>query len=221
MKILTLISLFTLTSFFAQAENCRRTGIFVGAGDVDVQGSVTLEVQADGSINLNLSADFISDSGPDLDIYIGDAMRVDGFSIRLEALGSLTGAQTYVLPAAIGIGDYSYVTILCTKYNHFYGAALLGSNQGDCSALSIVELSAPNDISFNVNASGLNINSTKLHEDVTATIFSIDGALVSTLVINQLVEGVTTISGKFPAVGILVLSGRDITFNGKYMFNLK
>jgi hypothetical protein len=223
MKILTLISFFTLTSFFANAENCKRTGIFFGAGDadVDVEGSVTLEVKADGSIKLNLSSGFLSDDGPDLDIYIGSTMRVDGLSIRLEALGSLSGAQSYVLPASISIADYSYVTIHCTQYNHYYGAALLGSSQGDCNTLSVNDASVPSDISFKADAYGVTINSSKLFENVTATIFSVNGTMVSKTIISQLVDGVTLISGDFPTVGVLVLSGSDIAFRGKYVFNLK
>mgnify|MGYP001153523104 CR=1 FL=1 len=170
MKIFTLISLFTLTTFFANAQQCYRTGTFEGAVDVDVKGSVTLETQTDGSIKLTLSSDFKSDSGPDLDIYIGDTMRVDGFSIKVEALGSFTGTQTYTIPSSVKLTDYTYVTIHCTKYNHYYGAARLGSNLGDCSALKVNDVSAPTGFNFKINPSSITIDSEKNYEDVSLSV---------------------------------------------------
>ena len=217
MKNFILISLFTLTTFFANAENCHRTGTFVGAGDVDVKGAVTLEVQTDGSIKLTLSSDFKSDAGPDLDIYIGDAMRVDGFSVKVEALGSLIGTQTYTIPAAIKLGDYSYVTILCTKYNHYYGSALLGGNVGDCNALSVNDVSAPNGFDFKVNSSGMTIDSDKRYDNVSLLVYDFSGTLIKSELIAQISKGETLFEGGFPKVGVVVLTSNDWALRKKYI----
>ena len=217
MKILTLISLLTLTSLFSIAQNCHRTGTFVGAGDVDVKGSVTLEVQADGSINLVLSSDFISDAGPDLDIYIGQTMRVDGFSIRLQALGSLSGTQTYSLPAAIKLGDYSYITIHCTQYNHYYGAALLGVNAGNCGTVSVNDVSDAPGLNVDVNSSEISLDSDRVYNNVSVELYDFSGTLVMKTVILQVSKGNMKLVGTFPKAGIILLLGENWSLNKKYI----
>ncbi|MFT6716078.1 MAG: hypothetical protein ACJA0Q_000707 [Saprospiraceae bacterium] len=219
MKILTLITLFTLTSFFAHAENCNRTGSFIGAGDVDVKGAVTLEIQTDGSIKLILSSDFVSDSGPDLDIYIGNTMRVDAFSVRLDALGSLAGSQTYTLPWAIKLTDYSYVTIHCTQYNHYYGSALLGNNVGDCIALKINDVSAPEGVNIKVNSSGISIDSDKNYKNVTLSVYNFTGVLIKSVFFAQVNKGSTALKGSFPTSGIVVLNSDGWALRSMYILN--
>lgn len=217
MKILTLISLFTLTTFIANAENCHRTGTFVGAGDVDVKGSVTLEVQNGGFINLILSSDFVSDAGPDLDIYIGNTERIDGFSIKLEALTSLNGSQTYTLSSGINLGDYTYITIHCTQYNHHYGAALLGDNLGDCATLKVNNTSAPLGLHINVSSSGLSVVSDKYYEKVSLGLYSFAGKLLRKEVLSEINKGVTKLNGEFAIAGILVLTSDRWVLRKKYI----
>ena len=139
-----------LFSNASYAQTCSREGTFVGAGDVDVKGQVTLEEQADGSIQLILSSDFFSDPGPDLDLYLGNSMRVNSSSLRLEPLKSESGSQTYLLPSGLTINQYNYVTVHCTQYNHYYGTAQLGSISGTCQTLGTNTLEG---------SSGLEINS--------------------------------------------------------------
>lgn len=217
MKILTLISLFTLTTFFANAQNCYRTGTFVGAGDVDVKGSVTLEVQDDGSINLTLSSDFVSDAGPDLDIYLGSTDRVDGFSIRMEALGSLSGGQTYTLSSGIELVDYSYISIHCTQYNHHYGAAMLGSTLGNCSTLKVNDASAPLGLNIKMNKSGVSVVSDKVYQSVSFALYDFSGKLLRSEVLAEINKGETKLHGDFSATGIVVLTGKNWVLRRKYI----
>lgn len=219
MKILTIISLFTLASFFAKAEKCQRTGQFVGAGDVDVVGSVTLEVQEDGSVNLVLSADFVSDAGPDLDIYVGQTDRVDGLSVRLEPLGSLSGSQTYLLPPSIGLNDYSYVSIHCTRWNHYYGAAQLGASQGSCNALNVNESPESKHLKVNVSSSKVAIQSDKSYKNVAIKAYDLKGNLVMYQFVSEINIGSTAVVGVYPKTGILVVTGNEIIYSYKYSLN--
>ena len=135
----------------AYGQTCSRTGTFVGAGDVDVRGVVTLEEQSDGSIQLLFSSDFFSDPGPDLDVYLGNTDRISGSSVRLERLKSESGTQTYTLPSGISANQYLYVTVHCTQYNHYYGAAQLGAISGACQTLGTNLLDGKRTVEINVS----------------------------------------------------------------------
>jgi hypothetical protein len=219
MKNFTLLSVFTLMTIFAQAENCYRSASFIGAEDVDVTGTVTLEVQTDGSIQLKLSSDFLSESGPDLDIYLGSTDRVDGFSLRIEPLTSLTGAQTYMLPSSIKLDDYEYVTIHCTQYNHHYGAAKLASKQGDCSSLKTTNSVIPNGFNFNIKSSSVIIDSDKSYENVSLMVYDIAGVLQRSEFVEYLNKGRSQYSWAVPKSGILIVSGKELFFQHKYILN--
>lgn len=178
MKHLLYISAFLLISFNAKAQSCSRTGTFVGAGDVDVKGSVTLEEQNDGSILLKLSSDFVSDAGPDLDIYLGSSNRVNGSSIKLQALSSLTGAQTYTLPNNISVNQFEYVTIHCTQYNHYYGAAQLGAISGTCQTLGTNIIEGEKGIEINSNGTHLLISSDRQEDAAHLIVYDLSGAII-------------------------------------------
>lgn len=187
------------------AENCSRTGSFVGAGDVDVTGSVTIERQSNGDLVLTLSNDFISDSGPDLDIYLGSTDRVTEFSIKVEPLSSLTGQQSYTLSPAIGIDDYEYVSIHCTQYNHYYGAAQLQAKTGDCSGSNSVEVKQAKSIELSAVSAGLLISS---DQELSAAleVFDLTGKSLSSARNLQLTKGQNLISYPYEGSSVVVLN---------------
>lgn len=217
MKTLTLFSVLTLLTFYSNAQKCHRAGDFIGAGDVDVSGSVSLELQDDGSIQLQLSSDFKSDSGPDLDIYLGSSGRVNTFSVRVEALSSLAGSQVYTISSAINLEDYDYVTIHCTHYSHYYGSALLGAKTGDCTALKVNEAIVPSAFRFDINLSGIAVNSDKQYSDVMINVYDFSGRLSYSKLINSVEKGSSFIAAKLPLMGVVGLRTGEWFLSRKYI----
>lgn len=113
------------------AQTCTRTGSFQGT-DVSVVGTATF-IQNGSTKTIELGTDFLSDSGPDLDVYLSPDPNPVANGIKLEALTSLSGTQTYDVPVGIEINDYEYIVVHCTQYNHLYGYALLNTASGNCS----------------------------------------------------------------------------------------
>ncbi|MBL4707106.1 MAG: DM13 domain-containing protein [Flavobacteriales bacterium] len=98
-----------------------RTGNFMGRGNYNVNGSVTMSTLPNGSLKLDF-ANFSSSSGPGLYIYLSNSVS-NGISI--EALNSRTGNFTVNLPSNIAITDYNYVLIWCKPFGLTFGSALL------------------------------------------------------------------------------------------------
>lgn len=134
-----LSAVFLMASLFSKGQECVRSGAIVQT-DVMISGTASLIHRGD-SLVVKLSSDFISDSGPDLDVYLSNEPNPVATGVRLDALQSLSGEQFYDVPNQVNISDYSYIVIHCTQYNHLYGSASLGSATGECGvALSNIEL---------------------------------------------------------------------------------
>lgn len=100
------------------------SGQFTGASNHVTTGGVTITKNADGTATVTLGADFSLDGAPDP--YVG--FGKDGkFSkdANLGVLQSLTGEQSYVVPASINLDDYNEVYIWCLKFAVPLGVAAL------------------------------------------------------------------------------------------------
>lgn len=91
-------------------------GIFKGSSH-PTSGGVTIENNI-----LKLHADFKSDPGPDLYIYLAQELNGNGF-IDLGLMQSTTGAQTYNIPAGVDYTKNKYVLVWCKQYSVLFGYA--------------------------------------------------------------------------------------------------
>jgi len=214
MKTLILSLSLLLSSLALDAQKCNRTGSFIGAGDVDVKGSVTLEVQGDGSLVIILAADFVSDQGPDLGVYLGNADRVNGTSVMIKALTSFTGEQMYLVPANIKLADYNYVTIWCTQYSHYYGAALLGEDNGSCSALSSADVPVPAGVELSFTTNEILLHATENLNNVSLSVYSFDGKILYSESIPSF-KGTYSVNRTFNTSSIVVFRGEDWVLSEK------
>jgi hypothetical protein len=233
MKNVTLIFFFSFSSLFVNAENCLRSGSFAGAGDVDVKGHVTLETLPSGDLQLKLSSDFVSDAGPDLDLYIGQTDRVNNSSIKIAALAAVTGEQTYLLPTGTALNDYDYISVHCTRYNHFFGAAFLGDQSGNCALLTAVEERIPpqlnkgidnriqQHININTGPSEVIITAAEDYFDVDMKILDLMGRLIYQQSIDHLVKGTLKVPVHQIPIAIVSLKGQGWRLNKKVFFNHK
>ncbi|MGH3726806.1 MAG: DM13 domain-containing protein [Mycobacterium sp.] len=103
-----------------QAMSAQRTGMFSGLNDKKVSGKVTV---AGGQVSL---ADFSSDKGPDLHIYLAKGSDEQAVSTGKE-LGTVAfdkGSQTFEVSEA-DAAMYDTVVINCDKAKEIFGAARL------------------------------------------------------------------------------------------------
>ena len=79
--------------------------------------------KASGERVLRFESDFVSDPGPDLDIYLSAATSADGDNdafltdfVNLGDLISTTGAQEYVIPDGLDLAAYDTVSVRCVAF---------------------------------------------------------------------------------------------------------
>lgn len=106
-----------------------RTGSFIDLSH-PTSGSIEVVELSSGQRVLRFGDDFLSDPGPDLDIYLSagtDEMGGgDGFAADFVNLGdmiSTSGAQEYVLPDGLDLDQYRTVSVWCIAFDVAFGAA--------------------------------------------------------------------------------------------------
>src|SRR4030095_840605 len=121
------------------SQTCsRHIAVFDSApGGYSISGSAVLESESDVT-TLYFNDAFGTQSGPDLHVYLAinfEAPSVPGnTNIDLGELTSNSGAQSYLVPDGVGLGDFNYVLIHCKSFNHWWGGGLLG--EIDCATAS-------------------------------------------------------------------------------------
>jgi hypothetical protein len=90
------------------------SGSFTGASGHETTGTASVYATEAGIV-IALGEDFSLDGAPDPVVGLGDAGTYDAAS-KMGPLLSDTGAQTYLLPAGVDIGDYLQVYIWCEEF---------------------------------------------------------------------------------------------------------
>ena len=104
-----------------------RSGFFINAPGTSytVSGDVTLQENNTGSLELKFADNFVSSSGPSLDVYLSSTNSINGQSLSLGSLESTAGAQIYQVPANVSLTTYNWVVIHCVPFNVTFGFAEL------------------------------------------------------------------------------------------------
>ena len=90
-----------------------------------LEGSVVLEQTEAGGLQLRFLDTFSVSNGPDLHVYLSSESRVNGRSVDLGELQTVSGAQTYAVPNSIEMDDFDFVLIHCLPFNVTFGFARL------------------------------------------------------------------------------------------------
>jgi hypothetical protein len=69
-------------------------------------------------------ANFKTDAGPDLKVYLATDIRASSFA-NLGDLKAFSGNQYYAIPAGKEPADYKYVLIWCQRFSVLFGSAEL------------------------------------------------------------------------------------------------
>jgi len=105
-------------------DSVLRDGTFMNGVHV-VSGSVSI-LKQDGHLILKLEENFSSENGPDLKVYLSTDLAANHY-IRLGALQTTSGKQTYSIPAQAmpDFDEHKYVLIWCEAYSVLFGSAEL------------------------------------------------------------------------------------------------
>ena len=112
----------TLNEMVSISSTLKYSGSFVGQGGQNVSGKA--EIYFENNKYVLRLADFFSNNGPDLKVYLSKASSPSDH-ISLGDLKSTNGNQVYEISGAPDFTLYRYVLIHCEKYNHRYGSAEL------------------------------------------------------------------------------------------------
>ena len=104
------------------SSTLKYSGSFVGQGGQNVSGKA--EIYFENNKYVLKLADFFSNNGPDLKVYLSKAASPSDH-ISLGDLKSTNGNQIYEISGTPDFALYRYVLIHCEKYNHRYGSAEL------------------------------------------------------------------------------------------------
>ena len=101
-----------------------RTGTFSGRNGYHAEGTAILTTSGNNS-NLYFDADFQTQSGPGLYVYLTPNESNVAGGLSLGPILSTTGEQTYTLPGSADPDDYNYVIIYCQPFGVLFGVAPL------------------------------------------------------------------------------------------------
>ena len=111
---------------FTISQNIR-TGTFIPrpGSSYHVEGEVSIFIDDQGELQVMFRESFKTSSGPGLGVYLSPTEQVTSASLRLGALQSVTGNQTYNVPSGSGINDFDWIIIHCEPFDVSFGYAQL------------------------------------------------------------------------------------------------
>lgn len=97
-------------------------GAFTPTAGITVKGEA--KMVSNGAVFAVVLDGFTINAGPDLKVYLSKKDTPFEF-INLGPLKSLSGKQSYTVPAGTEFSTYKYVLIHCQQYNHLFAIAEL------------------------------------------------------------------------------------------------
>ena len=101
-----------------------RTGTFRGVNGYNAEGTAVLD-EASNDRTLEFLADFRTQNGPGLYIYISPSSSNVTGALNLGEITSTTGAQVYDIPSTAQLDGLDHVIIYCKPFGIPFGFATL------------------------------------------------------------------------------------------------
>lgn len=108
-------------TLIARVENNRRVASFQSVGGYNASGEATLQVTAEGILEIVFAADFSVDDGPGLEVFLSNTPSPTVNSVNLGLLQATSGLQTYAVPTNVLIDDYAWIIIHCVPFDLVFG----------------------------------------------------------------------------------------------------
>ncbi len=118
-------------SLMGQAVDCVRTAI-LSNGAYEMEGTAYLERSDDESFSLRLGSDFLTQSGPDVQIFLSNDSTSTAGGIMLADIGTTDGLShfsgeiSFIINDKISISQYNFVVFRCVTFDAFWGGGRLG-----------------------------------------------------------------------------------------------
>lgn len=125
-----LFGLFTY-ALNGQVVDCSRTAVLQD-GAYEMSGMATLERFEGGALQLRLESDFLTQSGPDVQIFLSNDSTSTAGGIMLVDIGTtdglshFSGELTIPINDNVAIGAYDWLVFRCVSFNAFWGGGRLG-----------------------------------------------------------------------------------------------
>ena len=137
MRLLLPILLLPFTFYFSTAQNldCSRSATLQN-GVYNLSGTAIWERFDDGTMTLRLGDDFVTDSGPDVQIFLSNDSTSIAGGVMIADIGTtdginhFSGAISFDVPPTTDINGYQFVVFRCITFAAFWGGGRL--NPGDC-----------------------------------------------------------------------------------------
>ena len=131
MKYLIGVFLFALIVNDGLAQDCERVSSLIGSRIYDTEGTARLVELSDGSLEFRLESDFMTNRGPDVQIFLSnDSVSVAGATMiaDIAELGHFSGARSFPVPDGVSISDFDHIVFRCFAFRAHWGSGRLGAN---------------------------------------------------------------------------------------------
>lgn len=126
--LFNLILLFSLSTAISQSVILQREAPLMDE-NYTIDGTAYLEELDNGDLQLRLSEDYDTPTGPDVRMYLSNSLSITG-AIEIADLSDLnhfSGAMTFDVPIGININDYQYVVFYCLSFNQLWASGEFGT----------------------------------------------------------------------------------------------
>ena len=137
-QLLFLITLFSFQLLFSQVcvkQATLKDGLYT------IDGTVTF-ADSSGDLKLVLESDFVSQSGPDVQVFLTNDSVFNQDMDKVTLLNTFSGKQVFDLNDSILLSDYKSVVFICVRFgNLLWGYGNFNDPQGNC-ATSVSDVSS-------------------------------------------------------------------------------
>lgn len=126
------VSILTVSNVTAQQVNCTREATLAD-GEYNLSGTAILERFDDGTIQLRFAQNFVTDVGPDVQVFLSNDSTSTSGGVMLEDLGTadgirhFQGALNMEVPSEVTMATYDFVVLRCVTFQAYWGGGRLGS----------------------------------------------------------------------------------------------
>ncbi len=112
-------------------QDCERVSSLIDSRIYNTEGTARLVELANGSLELRLESDFMTNRGPDVQIFLSsDSVNIAGgvMIADIAEIGHFSGARTFEVPEGVGISDFDHIVFRCFAFRAHWGSGRLGAN---------------------------------------------------------------------------------------------
>lgn len=93
-----------------------------------IEGEAILRAYDNGVLELSLTDDFTTPSGPDIRMFLAPSLTLEGAVeiVDLSSINHFAGAYTINVPDEIAIEDYDYILFYCVAFQQFWASGQFG-----------------------------------------------------------------------------------------------